>query len=122
MILRYIEINTTFEAIHCWPDCPYPEVDFLQEPHRHIFYVRMRWKVSHNDRDKEFIIMKRRVDEHLSEFYNKINLEDASCEDIAESLLRRFNACYVKVSEDGENGAILKIKKKKIKKAKAYKC
>ena len=55
---RYIVIKTQFEAIHQWKDCPIKEVEYLKYPHRHMFHVTMKWRVMHNDREKEFIQMK----------------------------------------------------------------
>ena len=79
----------------------------------------MKWDVSHNDRDIEFIEMKNRVEYFLrTNFtchlypYKKITMPDFgahSCESLAELLLKKFDACYVRVMEDNENGAELEV-------------
>jgi len=43
---KYIIIKTQFEALHCWPDCPYEDVEFLKNSHRHIFYVTVKFKIN----------------------------------------------------------------------------
>ena len=101
----FILIKTTFEAIHCWPTCPFTEVLYLQSPHRHIFHVTVKWEVLHNDRDKEFIMMKHEVENHITQRYHRKDIGSLSCEQIAQSLLLTFNAVYVSVFEDDENGA-----------------
>ena len=102
---RYIVIKTQFEGIHCWPECDTPEVIFLKHPHRHIFYVMMKWEVFHNDRDKEFITMKRLVEDYISLHFRGKNLGRMSCEDLADKLHFKFkDSCFVSVFEDDENG------------------
>lgn len=105
---RFIVIRAQFEAIHHWPECPIKEVEFLRYPHRHVFYVEMKWEVQHNDRDKEFIVQKRKVNHFLMTRYAGQQLGRKSCEDMAEELLEAFpEACYCSVFEDNENGAEL---------------
>jgi len=102
---KNIIIKTSFPATHHWPECPIEEVSFLRDEHRHVFYVTMKWRVDHNNRQIEFIQQKMRVDEHLESFYANKSLGRVSCEDIAEALLKEFKANYVSVFEDNENGA-----------------
>ena len=104
MIKKSVVVTFQFEGIHSWPDCPIEEVSFLRYPHRHMFHVELAKEVSHNDRETEIIMLKRKLEQ---EFYNKINLGSQSCEDIAESLIKKHNLLYCKVLEDGENGAYL---------------
>jgi len=108
---RRIIITTDFIAIHHWPGCDIPEVDYLRFPHRHKFYVQMKFNVSHADRDIEFISKKEEIDTYIHEhLFPKTGIEAVSkitlsCEAIAEQLLDRFGAQYVSVFEDNENGA-----------------
>lgn len=102
---KRIIINTEFIATHSWPGCDIKEVDYLKHEHRHTFKVCLKFNVSHNDRDIEFIVEKRKIDNLLQEHFANKHLGARSCEDIAEELLLHFNAEYVSVSEDGENGA-----------------
>ena len=102
---KTIVIKTQFEGIHQWPDCNIPEVHFLRNPHRHIFHVTMKFKVDHNNREKEFIVAKRQLEDVLRIDYADKDLGAMSCEDIAEKLMAHFQASYVSVFEDNENGA-----------------
>lgn len=96
-------ITTQFEGIHSWLDAP-KEVSFLRSYHRHIFHVKLAVKVTHLNRDVEFVLLKRRVDQYLQETFVGKGL-DLSCEQMAEQLFNEFGAEWVEVSEDGENGA-----------------
>lgn len=88
------------------------DVSFLGHPHRHIFYFQVWISVTHDDRDIEFIQFKR----WLQNLYGDgiINLDYKSCEMMADDLYKEIAARYpgrsvwVEVSEDGENGAIVK--------------
>jgi hypothetical protein len=100
----YIVIQTQFEALHCWPECDIEGVEFLKNTHRHIFHVKMKWRVSHTDRNIEFIQKKREVNLFLSSF-NGQDLGRKSCEDIALILSDQFKDCvFISVFEDAENG------------------
>ena len=120
-----VVIRTQFEAIHRWATAP-NEVDFLRSPHRHVFHVELRVKVTHTNRDIEFILLKRCVDDYLAQLQPEHTLE-WSCERYASELMGlRFTtthngvvtitneanvphvcAHYVAVFEDGENGSIV---------------
>ena len=88
------------------------DVSFLGVPHRHIFHFRVWIDVFHNDRDIEFIQFKR----WLENLYNQgtLQLDNKSCEMIAEDLYQQISTKYpgrsvwIEVSEDGENGALIK--------------
>lgn len=108
---KLIVVQACFEGIHSWPDCSIPEVWFLKHPHRHIFYVKVKWEVNHNNRDKEFIVMKQRLEKFLKELTSAnpetpLHLGRLSCEDIADQIHDEFpDCCFVSVFEDNENGA-----------------
>lgn len=104
-LAKAVVLTTSFPAIHAWPDCTIKEVSFLKTPHRHIFHVTMKFPVNHNDRDIEFLDKKQAVDMHIDELYRYRDLGKRSCEDIAEELLLTFEAVFVSVFEDNENGA-----------------
>ena len=88
------------------------DVSFLGYPHRHIFHFRVWISVTHNDRDIEFIQFQRWLQKLYSE--KTLELNYRSCEMISEALYEQIAARYpgrevwIEVSEDGENGAILK--------------
>jgi len=106
---KTIIVRTRFEGIHSWPDCPYEDVAFLKNPHRHEFWVEVEIEVSHNDREVEFIMAKRELEEYVVLRYAGEDLGSKSCEDIAEEILNSgiLPFCSVIVLEDGENGAKL---------------
>jgi hypothetical protein len=113
---RTVEVFCTLqlEGIHNWPGCPFPEVDYLRDPHRHVFHIKAHKIVTHNDRDVEFIILKHAVQQHLldqywDEKYKCLMFGARSCEMIAEELISKFDLSKCEVSEDGENGAIVTV-------------
>lgn len=102
------------EGLHYWADCPLNEVSYLRDPHRHLFYVRAYKKVSHDDRDVEFIVLKHKIQSYLQDKYfcpmsNLLDFQTMSCEMIAKELISKFNLSRCDVSEDGENGAIVSV-------------
>ena len=88
------------------------DVSFLANPHRHIFHFRVWIDVVHNDRDIEFIQFKR----WLENLYRSgtLQLDYKSCEMMADDLYIQISgrypnrAVWIEVSEDGENGALIK--------------
>lgn len=95
-------------GFHRWPNAP-KEVEFLQHKHRHIFGIEAVFVVDHNDRDKEFFLMQKEIEAHLSAaFYftdGGYQFEDMSCEMIATMLLKELDLIRCRVDEDGENYA-----------------
>ena len=83
------------------------DVSFLGYPHRHIFHFKVWIEVFHDDRDIEFILFKRWL-ENLYE--GTLELDYKSCEMIADDLAIAIQTRYpgrqltIDVSEDGENG------------------
>lgn len=105
-VMTLIVVKSQFEGIHAWPDCPHDDVGFLRHPHRHIFHVTLKIKVSHDDRELEFIRVKRKLNYFLNTF--DINLTSTSCEMLAKEIgtyFFPFPVYMVSVFEDGENGA-----------------
>ena len=95
-----------FEAIHCWPEAPKGDIFFLSHPHRHIFKLEFRAPVTHDNRDIEFITLKREVENFCNDKYAGKNIGATSCEMIGCAILDNFPQIGgVTVSEDGENGA-----------------
>lgn len=101
-----------FEAIHNWPGvvnyAELEEVKYLQYPHRHRFFFKAHSKVTHSDRDVEFIWLAHRIEEFLHNQFPDRQLGSMSCEMLGELILDNFPAVYkVEVSEDNENGAVI---------------
>jgi hypothetical protein len=102
---KFIVIKTQFEATHKWEECDIQEVMYLHFRHRHIFHVTMKFSVTDNNREIEFIEQKHRVEDFIRQDWERKNLSNMSCERMAEILLDEFKASYVSVMEDNENGA-----------------
>lgn len=102
-----IYCTLTFEGFHRWLDAP-QEVAFLRSYHRHVFHVTAAKRVTHDDRDIEFILLKREIEAAISQVQNAHNdvVSEWSCEHWAKWIGRTFACTRVSVSEDGENGAI----------------
>ena len=90
------------------------DVSFLANPHRHIFHFRVWLGVTHNDRDVEFIQFKRWLEKLYSSTQGVLSLDYKSCEMMADDLYVQIatkypgRAVWIEVSEDGENGALIK--------------
>lgn len=115
MIQRKIWITFEKEGIHCYPEAAtnknLEDVKFLANPHRHIFKFRVEVPVMHDNRDIEFIQLKRYCESLYTD--RVLDLNYKSCEMIAEDLALKIKNKYnldflvVEVSEDGENGATI---------------
>lgn len=106
--MTFVIVRTRFEGTHCWPQAPL-EVSYLRFQHRHEFHVELKIEVRHDDRELEFILLKKDLRLFLGSGFNK---ETDSCEAMAKSIIEwakskyglgRFYSCAV--FEDGENGA-----------------
>ena len=118
---RRIWVTFQKEGIHCYPAAATDpalktgdeyDVSFLCAPHRHIFHFRVWIDVVHSDRDIEFIQFKR----WLEKLYQQgtVQLDYKSCEMMSDDLYLQIAGRYpgrsiwIEVSEDGENGALIK--------------
>jgi len=96
-----------FEAFHNWPDAPV-EHAYLKTVHRHMFHVAAWKRVTHDNRDVEFIKLKRDMASYcLATFGSEATT--LSCEMMAKELLEQFDLDSCEVSEDGENGGRVTI-------------
>lgn len=105
----FITISFQKEGVHCYPAAKdIPGVEFLANLHRHIFHFSVTVEVKHDDRDIEFILLKRELENLYTE--ETLQLNHKSCEMLADELaveiIRRYpdRNVSVTVSEDGENG------------------
>jgi hypothetical protein len=120
MILsRKIFVTFEKEGIHCYPEAGTnpalatggdDDVSFLSHPHRHIFKFKVQIEVFNDDRDLEFIQLKRQCEKWLGD--GTMNMNRKSCEMLADDLHSLLTNKWpnrnmiIEVSEDGENGAI----------------
>lgn len=107
----YVIVRLAIDGCHNFPAARnlFPEVGFLADRHRHIFHIEACCKVTHTDRDKEFIMLKRDIVDYFRQMYYKPETRthefgSMSCEAIALKILNQFDCEYVEVWEDLENG------------------
>ena len=100
---KQVIVKLQVEGIHNWSDCDIEEVIFLKDPHRHMFHIELAKSVEDSNREIEIIMLKRHIKDYLGK--EPVMFGSKSCEMISEELLRDFEADYVIVLEDGENGA-----------------
>ena len=106
-----ILVSLQVEGFHYWKDAP-EIVKFLRDSHRHIFHIEIEKEVSHADRDIEIILFKRSVLDFIKKIWGVkereyVEFGGSSCEMIADIILTEFKCVKVKVTEDGENGAVV---------------
>lgn len=117
---RWIWVTFKKEGIHKYPAALEDpalatgdeyDVSFLGYPHRHQFHFRVAIKVTHNDRDIEFIQFQRWLENLYKD--DVIQLDYKSCEMMSDDLFDQIVAKYpgrdikIEISEDGENGALI---------------
>jgi hypothetical protein len=120
---RKIWVTFHKEGIHMYPAAATDpllatgdeyDVSFLGVPHRHIFHFRVWIDVFHNDRDIEFIQFKRWLENMYKD--GTLKLDYKSCEMIADDIYIKIaqrypdRAVWIEVSEDNENGCLIKYK------------
>lgn len=105
--LRFIKVQTRFEATHCYPDAP-KAVSHLRNEHRHTFVVKVQIEVKHSNRDLEFYMVK----DYLDRVVKKKNMNSASCEKINDKFYKSIEKKYgkrkvvIETSEDLMRSAI----------------
>ena len=120
--LKMIWVTFQKEGIHAYPAAATDpnlatgdeyDVSFLATPHRHIFHFRVWLSVTHNNRDVEFIQFKRWLENLYKDAILKLDYK--SCEMMSDDLYDMISQKYpgretwIEVSEDGENGALIKF-------------
>lgn len=110
MFLCDIVVTLDVEGFHNWPEAKelLPDAAFLSDRHRHIFKVKIWKHVTHDDRDVEIILFKRKVLKFLNKKYGTpCEFGRKSCEELAREICFEFECSAVEVLEDGENGAVI---------------
>jgi len=114
---NWIWITTQKELIHKYPNAP-DDVSFLRNDHRHIFHFKIWLEIFHDDRDIEFIMFKRFIDNYLKDQGTVMNHK--SCEMISDMIAEHIQLYYpgresmIEVSEDNENGSLKEYHKQKL--------
>ena len=112
--MKWVFATCQVEGIHYWPDAP-AEVGFLKYPHRHMFHVKLSISVDGDNRELEFIKVKRWLTSTcigiIGESVDKPVTK--SCEMFAKEIIDEADVEFMsrkficEVSEDGENGAVI---------------
>lgn len=119
---KHIIVKTSFKGIHNWPEASQfagEEVQFLEHPHRHTFYVQAELRVTDSDREVEFFVFQKEIDSVIEALYRKnypkpeiaYYLGRRSCETIAEEIISKLRENKYKgpltleIWEDNEVGA-----------------
>lgn len=120
----FIWVTFRKEGIHRYPAAAtdpklstgdWLDVSFLASPHRHIFHFRVEMEVFHDDRDVEFIQLKRILENWYSE--KTLSVDYKSCEMITKDLYDKIIVKWpnrdirIEVAEDGENGCRIYFEK-----------
>jgi hypothetical protein len=114
-MIKSVVAKCQVEGFHFWPTAP-DEVEFLRNSHRHIFHVTLSIQVQDDNREIEFILLKRWLQTYLEGTIPRTHdkATGISCEQIAVLVIRtaqykygdkRIYTCIV--SEDDENGAMV---------------
>lgn len=107
-----IIVKLTFEGVHCWKDCNLKNVEFIKNPHWHLFYLTAKKPVEHNDRQIEIIDFRNKIKEFIWNLNNNQNKEyvelgNLSCENICSIIQEKFDLSYIEILEDNLNGACI---------------
>lgn len=96
---------------HYWKDAP-EKYKYLRNLHRHVFTIRCKFEVSHEDREIEINDMQDIIAEGIEDEFGQgvdvgagINFGGMSCEQIASWCINRFGCVECEVLEDGFGGA-----------------
>ena len=114
-MVNYIWVTARKEMLHYYPDAP-KQVEYLRNPHRHIFHIKFYIEIFSDDREIEFIMFKHEVEDLLKDE----DIKTMSCEMLANHLHVMMDIKYknrkmkIEVSEDGENGASMEYDNKYI--------
>ena len=89
-----VKVQFQFEGMHCWPNAP-KEVAFLCSMHRHMFHVTAKIEVFHDDRDLEFILVKRYLEYEVAHALDTEKWpKTASCEYMATNIAYMIRQRY----------------------------
>lgn len=109
---KTIVLDFEVEGYHFYPNAP-KQVSFLENNHRHLFQIRVGYKVNFLNREKEIFIQQDFLKDYLLETYGSpCQFKNMSCEMIASELLEFIiedGGIWVEVFEDGKGGAKIEI-------------
>lgn len=105
-------ITQQVSGFHRWLDAKGTR-EYLRYPHRHLFTIRVEFKVNQLDRELEFHDMQFMLLEYIANTWpqaepgHEVQFGQMSCEQIARAIMDELDVAPVAVEvwEDGENGA-----------------
>ena len=102
-----ILIRTSFFAYHRWKDAP-EEVAFLRVFHPHQFNVEAEIEVHGDNRDEEFYIVRKYIDEYINKELKDKKFEfscEQICQQIIEHLIKKYGKrdYIITIREDDQN-------------------
>lgn len=121
MAKKFIFVTLQKEGVHFYPEANYDpklatgdwdDVSFLGLPHRHIFHFKVWIEVYHDNRELEFIQVKR----FINRLYEggTLDADSKSCEMLADELYTKLAEKFggsreirIEISEDNENGCYI---------------
>lgn len=109
----FVMVHTTFYHRHCWKKAP-AEVEFLKQPHPHMFKVQVVVRVTDNDRQVEYYMLHDDLRKITNDYFEGES-STRSCEEMAtiigELLQKEYPTLeYVSVNEDQGFGSIVEFK------------
>ena len=104
-MIREIFVTYTAVGFHYWEGATGKRA-YLANRHRHLFHIKIKCNVTHNDRDIEF----HDLIDSAKKYFNGGELGGMSCEAMAEELgwklVNQYNRGFsIEISEDGECGS-----------------
>lgn len=121
-VKKFIYVTIQREGYHYFPEAGTNatfktgdkyDVSHLAHKHMHYFFIKVWLEVNHSNRDVEFIQFRRWLESLYNE--NSLELDNKSCEMIAEDLFLTISQKYpgqdvkIDVAEDNINGALLEF-------------
>lgn len=109
--MNTIIVRTDAEFIHRYMGAP-EGVEFLKEWHRHRIKITVEMEVFHDDRELEFILVRRLIDSNIINGTIGLYYVEKSCELVAREIAELLIATYgdrrmrIEISEDGENSGV----------------
>jgi hypothetical protein len=122
MAKKFIYVQFQKEGYHCFPEAATDpqfstkdeyDVSHLAYKHMHYFYIKVWLRVTHSNRQVEFIQFRRWLENLYSS--KTLELNNKSCEMIAEDLYDTISTKYpdceirIDISEDNINGAYVEF-------------
>ena len=115
-MVNSIYTKFSIEGFHQWKDVPkHSSEDYLQHRHRHMFYFKCSVEALDDDREIEFIALRRKIKGFIiNNFGIPAEFKGMSCEMIGKLVIDYLQSLYgdkrrynVDVSEDNESGAVV---------------